>query len=149
MIIDAFTEVSTAQALTTTAVSTNSIDLGTSGRNIAIGEPITFEMVVDVALASGTSVKLEIIQATAANLTGDVAVLNASPVVITADLTAGAKVRATANSIQSLEPGSGGVGLQYLGVRYTIAGTFDAGTVTTYFVPANALQDADQYHGQV
>jgi len=149
MILDSFLEVSTAQALTTTAVSTNSIDLGTSGRNIFIGSAITFEMVVDVALAAGTTVTMEIIQTTAADLTGTVTVIGRSPVVVQADLIAGAKIRTTANGLQKLDPPDAATALQYLGIRYTITGTFNAGTVTTYYVPQGALQDSQQFHGQV
>jgi len=53
-ILDNDLVVSDAQALTASAASTNIIDLSTTGRKIGAGEPIVFELYIDVA-ADGTT----------------------------------------------------------------------------------------------
>lgn len=99
MFIDALLKVDTAHAYTAAAVSQSSIDLGagtgtipagTAGpiRAIGTGEPLGFLLSVDVA-ASSTTVLVEIIQTTGADLTGSIIVLETRSF-LSADMPAGA-----------------------------------------------------------
>lgn len=71
MYIDSLGKVCTAQAFGTGAVSTDSIDLGTSGRQLGSGEPMGFGFLVTTG-ATGTVVLVEVISATDAALTTSV-----------------------------------------------------------------------------
>lgn len=128
MFIDALLRVSSAQAFTAAAVSTNSIDLGLPGgvgtplkRQIGTGEPMGFGFSVGVA-ASSTTVKLEIIMATDAALTAGIVVL-AEETRLSADLPLGGLL------FLPIPQGAPAAGwLEFLGVRVTPVG--GAATVT-------------------
>ena len=122
MITDALLRVSEDQALTTTAVSTNTIDLSVA-RDVGEGTALYMNFAVTEALANGTSVKFEVISSAAANL-GSPTVIGSSDAVLTAALTLGKNV------VVRINPDIAGKGQRYLGARYTIAGTFNAGKVT-------------------
>ena len=126
MITDSLLRVSEDQALTTTAVSTNTVDLSVA-RDIGEGTPLYMNFAVTEALASGTSVKFEIITSASANL-GTPTVVGSSDVILTAALTVGK------NIVVRINPEIGGKGQRYLGARYTIDGTFNAGKVTADIV---------------
>lgn len=133
MFLDALGVVCDAQAFTAAAVSTNSIDLGSSTpkREIATGEPMGFGIAVDVA-ASSTTVKVEIITTTDAALTAGLVVM-AERTFLSADMPAGALV------FMPIPQGVivGGP-LRYIGLRVTPAG--GAATVTlTAWLTAHAL----------
>ena len=122
MITDKLLRVSEDQALTTTAVSTNTIDLSVA-RDMGEGTDLYMNFAVTTALANGTSVKFEVITSASANL-GSPTVIGSSDAILTAALTVGKNV------VVRLNPEIAGKGQRYLGARYTIAGTFNAGKVT-------------------
>lgn len=122
MITDKLLRVSEDQALTTTAVSTDTIDLSIA-RDIGEGEALYMNFAVTTALTGGTSVKFEVISSAAANL-GSPTVIGSSDAIVTADLVAGKNVAVRIN------PQLASTGQRYLGARYTISGTYSAGKVT-------------------
>tara|TARA_B100001559_G_scaffold311231_1_gene307487 strand:- start:162 stop:593 length:432 start_codon:yes stop_codon:yes gene_type:complete len=122
MITDKLLRVSEDQALTTTAVSTNTIDLSVA-RDVGEGTSLYMNFAVTEALANGTSVKFEVISSAAANL-GTPTVIGSTDAILTAALTLGKNV------VVRINPDIAGKGQRYLGARYTIAGTFNAGKVT-------------------
>jgi len=122
MITDAFLRLSDAQALTVTAVSTNTIDLGVA-RDMGAGEEIYVYFTVPTALAGGTSVTFQVITSAAAALTSPT-IVGATNAVVTATLVAGYKTAVRIN------PGLFATGQRYLGAQYTIVGTYTSGTVT-------------------
>ncbi len=122
MITDKLLRVSEDQALTTTAVSTNTIDLSVA-RDVGEGTALYMNFAVTEALANGTSVKFEVISSAAANL-GTPTVIGSTDAILTAALTLGKNV------VVRINPDIAGKGQRYLGARYTIAGTFNAGKVT-------------------
>lgn len=123
MITDKFLRVSDAQALTTTAVSTDTIDLSIA-RDIGEGQDLFMNFAVTTALAGGTSVKFEVIQADNAALSSNVQVIGSSDAVLTAALVAGY------NTAVRINPQVASTGKRYLGARYTISGTYTSGNVT-------------------
>ncbi len=136
MITDSLLRLSEAQALTTTAVSSNTVDLGVA-RDIGSGETLHMLWTVGTALASGTSVNFEIITSASADLSTPT-VIDSTGAVVTASLTAGKQLALKIpNQLDS-------TGQQYLGCRYTIVGTYDAGTVTCDIVLD--LQDAKKFY---
>ena len=132
MITDAFLRLSDAQALTTTAVSTNTIDLGVA-RDVGAGEEIYVYFTVPTALAGGTSVTFQVITSAAANL-GTPTVVGSTTAVPTASLVAGYKTAVRVNPTVFVN------GQRYLGAQYTISGTYTSGAVTADIV----LDIADQ-----
>jgi len=137
MITDKLLRVSTDQALTTTAVSTDTIDLSIA-RDIGEGQDLYMNFAVTTALAGGTSVKFEVIGATNAALSSGVVVLGSSDAVVTADLVAGKNVAVRIN------PQIASTGQRYLGARYTISGTYTAGAVTADIV--TDIQDGKKFY---
>ncbi len=136
MITDALLRVSEDQALTTTAVSTNTIDLSVA-RDMGEGTTLYMNFAVTEALANGTSVTFEVITSASANL-GTPTVIGSSAAIVTASLTLGK------NIVVTLNPSIAGKGQRYLGARYTIAGTFNAGKVTADIV--ETIGDGQKYY---
>ena len=136
MITDKLLRVSEDQALTTTAVSTNTIDLSVA-RDVGEGTPLYMNFAVTEALANGTSVKFEVISSAAANL-GSPTVIGSTDAILTAALTLGKNV------VVRINPDIAGKGQRYLGARYTIAGTFNAGKVTADVV--ETIGDGRKYY---
>jgi hypothetical protein len=119
MIVDQFLRVSTAQAVTTTAVSTDKIDL-LQAREIGEGADLFFVFTDDNASLSSPTV----IAATAA--------------IVTASLTAGAQF------MVPIPPQVASLGERYLGAQYTVSGTYSAGTVTADVV--HNIQDGRKFY---
>ena len=136
MITDKLLRVSEDQALTTTAVSTNTIDLSVA-RDMGEGTTLYMNFAVTEALANGTSVTFEVITSASANL-GTPTVIGSSAAIVTASLTLGK------NIVVTLNPDIAGKGQRYLGARYTIAGTFNAGKVTADIV--ETIGDGQKYY---
>lgn len=132
MITDKFLRVSDAQAVTTTAVSTDSIDLSLA-RDIGEGQDVVFNFSVGTAFAGGTSVQFEVIVADNAALTTNPVAVGSSAAIATASLTAG-KMEAV-----RVNPQIASLGKRYMGARYTVVGTMTAGTVTADVV--ETIQD--------
>ena len=126
MITDSLLRVSEDQALTTTAVSTNTVDLSVA-RDMGEGTTLYMNFAVTEALANGTSVTFEVITSASANL-GSPTVIGSSAAIVTASLTLGK------NIVVTLNPEIAGKGQRYLGARYTVAGTMNAGKVTADIV---------------
>jgi hypothetical protein len=122
MITDKLLRVSEDQALTTTAVSTDTIDLSVA-RDMGEGGDLYMNFAVTTALAGGTSVKFEVITSASANL-GSPTVIGSTDAIVTASLVAGY------NTAVRINPQVASLGQRYLGARYTISGTYTSGKVT-------------------
>ena len=136
MITEKLLRVSEDQALTTTAVSTNTVDLSVA-RDMGEGTTLYMNFAITEALANGTSVKFEVISSAAANL-GSPTVIGSTDAILTAALTLGKNV------VVRINPDIAGKGQRYLGARYTIAGTFNAGKVTADVV--ETIGDGQKYY---
>ena len=136
MITDKLLRVSEDQAITTTAVSTDTIDLGTA-RDIGEGTALYMNFAVTTALANGTSVKFEVITSANANLSSPT-VIGSSDAILTAALTEGKNV------VVRLNPLIAEKGARYLGARYTISGTQTSGKVTADIV--ETIGDGRKYY---
>lgn len=123
MITDALLRVSSAQALTTTAVSTDKIDLSVA-RDIGEGQDLYMNFAVVTQLTGGTSVNFEVVVADDAAISTNVTVIGSSGAIATAALVAGY------NTAVRLNPSIASLGRRYLAARYTIVGTYSAGAVT-------------------
>ena len=136
MITDKLLRVSEDQAITTTAFSTDTIDLSVA-RDVGEGTALYMNFAVTTALANGTSVKFEVVTSANANLSSPT-VVGSSDAVLTAALTAGKNV------VVRINPDIAGKGQRYLGARYTVAGTFNAGKVTADVV--ETIGDGRKYY---
>ena len=136
MITDKLLRVSEDQAITTTAFSTDTIDLGVA-RDIGEGTALYMNFAVTTALANGTSVKFEVVTSANANLSSPT-VVGSSDAILTAALTVGKNV------VVRINPDIAGKGKRYLGARYTVAGTFNAGKVTADVV--ETIGDGQKYY---
>jgi hypothetical protein len=137
MITDKLLRVSEAQAVTTTAVSTNTIDLSVA-RDIGEGETLYMHFAVVEAFAGGTSTAFEIIIADDAALSSNVEVVSSSGPELTATLGLGKAVAVKIN------PLIGSTGKRYMGARYTVVGTNTAGKVTADVV--ETIQDGKKFY---
>lgn len=137
MITDALNKVSSAQALTTTAVSTDKIDLQTA-RDIGEGENLFMLFSVDTQLAGGTSVTFEAVVADDAALSTNVTVVGSSGAILTAALVAGYTTAVRLNPMIS------SLGRRYFGARYTISGTYTSGNASAQVV--HDIQDGKKFY---
>lgn len=145
-IIDNLLRVSSAQALTATAVSEDSVDI-TNARDIGAGEPIVFvfELPSGPLTASGGSATLviDVISADNAALTSNVVVHNSSPSIAEASLVQG--FRHILDVPMETNVGAD----RYWGARYTVStANFDGvadGTVEGYFAPRSFVNRNNQY----
>ena len=137
MITDKLLRVSDAQAVTTTAVSTDTVDLSVA-RDIGEGGDLYMNFAMTEAFAGGTSTNFEIIIADNAALSSNVVVIGASGAIVTADLTLGKNVAVRLN------PQIASLGKRYLGARYTVSGTNSAGKVTADMVMD--VQDGKKFY---
>jgi hypothetical protein len=137
MITDKFLRFSDAQAITTTAVSTDKADL-LQARDIGEGEDLYAVFTVGTAFAGGTSVNMAIAVADDAALTSNVTTIGMTGPIVTANLTAGAQFTVR------IAPLIGSTGKRYLGASYTVVGTYTAGTVTVDIV--HGIQDGRKYY---
>jgi hypothetical protein len=123
MIVDQYLRVSTAQAVTTTAVSTDKVDLSIA-RDIGAGNDLYMYFTIPTAFAGGTSIQFQAVVADDAALSTNVTVVGSSAVVALASLTAGTRIAVRIN------PQVGSQGRRYLGANYVVVGTMTAGAVT-------------------
>lgn len=136
MITDKLLRVSEDQALTTTAVSTDKIDLSIA-RDIGEGEDLFMNFAVTTALAGGTSVKFEVVTSASADLSSPT-VVGSTDAIVTASLVAGY------NTAVRINPQIASLGQRYLGARYTISGTYTSGKVTADVVMD--IQDGKKFY---
>lgn len=127
MFLDALLLVSDAQAVTATAFSTNTIDLGASTpkREIGTGEAMGFGVIVDVAADFTTgneTYQFDLVQSANANLS--------SPDVIASYVRTAAQLPAGSMHFIPIPPGW--PQKQYLGLQYTTGGTTPTITVTAW-----------------
>lgn len=135
MITDKLLRVSDSQALTTTAVSTDKVDLSIA-RDIGEGENLFMNFALPVALAGGTSVNFEVVVADDAAISSNVTVVGSSGVIATAALVAGY------NAAVRINPIIGSLGKRYMAARYTVVGTYTSGSVIADIV--HGIQDGEK-----
>jgi hypothetical protein len=126
------------QAITVTAASTNIIDLGTpnvvpgapaaSKRDLGGARNVPLLVQVTTAFAGGTSLLAELETSTDAAFTSPI-VVSSSGVIPVAKLTVGSQL--------GIVMVPGGADLQYLRMKYTVAGTMSAGNMTAGIVTAH------------
>ena len=136
MITDSLLRVSEDQAVTSTAVSTNTVDLGVA-RDMGEGTTLYMNFALTEAFANGTSITFEVITSASSNL-GSPTVIGSSAAIVTASLTLGK------NIVVRLNPDIAGKGQRYLGARYTVVGTMNAGKVTADIV--ETIGDGQKYY---
>lgn len=129
--LDALLQLSAAQAVTASAVSTNTIDLGVA-RDLAPGKDIyaVFSVDTTVTAAGAGTVTFQIISSASANLSSPT-ILAQTDAIGKAELTAGRKpISVCLNpAILAAQPN----GQRYLGVQYTVGtGPLTAGAFTCY-----------------
>jgi len=129
MMTDALLQLSSAQAVTASAVSTNTVDLSVA-RDMAPGKQLYAVFTVDttVTAAGAATVNFQIISSAAAALSSPT-VLAQTDAIGKAELTAGRKpiVVALNPSVLAAQPN----GQRYLGVQYTVGtGPLTAGAFT-------------------
>jgi hypothetical protein len=127
MMTDALLQLSTAQAVTASAVSTNTIDLSLA-RDIGTGNCLYAVFTVDIAAtaAGAATVTFQIISSAAAALTSPT-ILVQTDAIGKAELTLGRRpiVLEIPATILAAQP----IGQRYLGVQYTVAtGPLTAGS---------------------
>lgn len=138
MILDAQLQVSDAQALTATAVSTNTIDNVNASNDPSLGEPLVLAVAVDVAADFTTAdetYEIQLIQSANANLSSHDVL--ASMVVLASALTAGSK--------HYLSMPVGSVSKRYLGARYVLGGTTPSVTLTAFLQPQSMIEALKVY----
>lgn len=131
MILDALLQLSSAQAVTASAVSTNTIDLGLA-RDLGPGRSLWVVWGVDVSAtaAGAATVTFQVITSASANLSSPT-VISQTDAIGKAELTAGRKLIAQRidPAVLAAQPN----GQRYLGCQYTVAtGPLTAGSFTSY-----------------
>lgn len=130
MLGDKNNQVSTAQTVTATAVSTDSIDL-LAAKDLGTGREIYMTTTVDqlVDAVGAATVTFQAIVADDAALTTNVTVVGATDAIGKASLGVGSPLRTV-----KLNPSFGSLGRRYLGARYVVAtGPLTSGQFTTKF----------------
>ena len=127
----------TGQTLTTTANSTNVVDLSLA-RDIGEGEDLYVQFTVGTVFAGGTNVVPTIVVAENDGLTTNPITIGSGGTILTATLAAGYTFAVRLNPIIA------SLGKRYLGVIYTISGTYTTGTMTADIV--TNIQDGKKYY---
>lgn len=144
MYLDAQHEFSDAQALTTTALATNVIDLSVD-RSIGNGEPMAVLFVVDVAADQTTGDEDYTFDVETAS---DASISTARQLLGRRIFESGTPTAPAQNAdllvagfqfVIPIPPAALSETERYLGVRYTLAGTSPTATVTAYLIPQNMI----------
>ena len=131
MRFDLQNQVSVAQAFPgAAAVSTNSYKKQTAAQDLSIGRRMAFLVLPTVAQGAGSTMVVEVIQASDAALTADIAVLG-SVSVLAANMTLGDQLEVPIPQ--------GTMTAQYLGVRVTLTGGTTTITADIYLVPQDEI----------
>ena len=131
MILDRQNTVSLAQAITATAVSTDTIDLSQI-RDLGTGYDLRWVTTIDQSFNNLTSLEIQVITSAAANLSSPT-VIGSSGAIVLAQLTAGRRpiVLELNRSILAALP----IGQRFLGLNYVVVGTAPTtGQVTSSLV---------------
>ena len=136
MITDSLLRVSEDQAVTSTAYSTNTIDLSVA-RDVGEGKTLYMNFALTEAFANGTNLTFEVVTSANANLSSH-DVIGSSATIATAALTLGK------NIVVAINPQIASKGKRYLGARYTVVGTMNAGKVTADVV--ETIGDGQKYY---
>jgi len=136
MITDSLLRVSEDQAVTSTAYSTNTIDLSVA-RDVGEGTALYMNFALTEAFANGTNITFEVVTSANANLSSH-DVVGSSTTIATAALTLGK------NIVVRINPDIAGKGKRYLGARYVVTGTMNAGKVTADVV--ETIGDGQKYY---
>lgn len=141
MFLDSQLLLSDAQALTATAVSTNTIDTALATNEVGAGKPMALVFTVDVAADTASAdetYQFQLIQSANANLSSQDVLLQTDTSFITrAVLVAGYKV------VIPIPPGM--KTKRYLGARYVLGGTTPSVTVTAFIQPMSMIQMDNNY----
>jgi len=136
MITDSLLRVSEDQAVTSTAYSTNTIDLSVA-RDVGEGTALYMNFALTEAFANGTNITFEVVTSANANLSSH-DVVGSSTTIATAALTLGK------NIVVAINPQIASKGKRYLGARYVVTGTMNAGKVTADVV--ETIGDGQKYY---
>jgi hypothetical protein len=139
MYTDKLLRVSTDQAITVDAVSTDTIDLSVA-RDIGEGEELYMHFAVTEAFtaAGAATLTFQVIGSTAANLGSPVVLGSTGPIALT-DLALGKRHAVRIN------PSIASLGYRYLGANYDVAtGPMLTGKVTADVV--NTIQDGQKFY---
>jgi hypothetical protein len=146
MILDALLQLSSAQAVTATAVSTNTIDLS-QNRDVGHGKDLyaVFDVDATCTAAGAATVTFQVIGSANANLSSPT-VLSSTDAIPIANLTIGRKPISLAvnPAVLLAQP----VGQRYLGVQYTVAtGPLTAGAFTCYITDSEVSANVNYPSG--
>ena len=136
MITDSLLRVSEDQAVTSTAYSTNTIDLSVA-RDVGEGTALYMNFALTEAFANGTNITFQVVTSANANLSSH-DVVGSSTTIATAALTLGK------NIVVAINPQIASKGKRYLGARYVVTGTMNAGKVTADVV--ETIGDGQKYY---
>lgn len=128
MFVDSLLLLSDAQAVSASAYSTNTIDIGSVVRDLGVGEMIEIAFQVDVAadVANGDETyQFEFVQSANANLSSHDSL----------NIVAIARATLVAGFTFALRVPANLITKRYLGVRYTVGGTTPSVTVTAFLQP--------------
>ena len=130
MLLDEKSLLSSAQAVTVDAISTNVIDLEVAGRDVFRGKPLYCVIGVDTTVtATGAATVTFTIEAdSAVGLDATPTVLYTSPAIAKASLTAGAQ------PVKVAVPEGLVATDRYVGVRYNVSATLTAGKFDAFLV---------------
>ena len=128
MIVDAFTQVAAAHALTATGVSTSSIDMSADDPDWGVGEPVGFAINIDVAMDLANADETYQV-----NIVDDDDVALGSPVVIAEQIILRGEGVLGAQFFIDLPPNR--TLQRYLGLQWVLAGTTPSLTYSAHFGP--------------